>query len=136
MVSAFSLSENIMGQDAADDSSTGELQPCYPSLSEVRDLKAEDKMQDIKSLMWKYVSLLRSSAFSKRARRKLEELSSCTTLLSTDYATNTLRNMHCVARLVVEAAAKRKRSCGVHHVIECGGKGNNLAPSLVEERRG
>ena len=79
---------------------------------------------EIRRLMWNYVGIVRTDQAARRARaaasRSSRRRSASTTGTSSSRATSLeLRNIACVAELIVELRARRrKESRGLHYTID------------------
>jgi L-aspartate oxidase len=77
---------------------------------------------EIRRLMWDYVGIVRTTKRLQRAATRLRNLDREIQEFYWGYKINTdileLRNLCCVASLIVDSALARKESCGLHYTLD------------------
>ncbi|MDZ7260755.1 MAG: L-aspartate oxidase [candidate division KSB1 bacterium] len=103
-------------------------------------LVSHDKIE-IQSLMWDYVGIVRSDLRLKRALRRLRliarEIEDFYKKTTVTEGLLELRNLACVARLIVTCALRRKESRGLHYTTDYPETNNSrwLRDTLIQKRR-
>lgn len=130
-----SLLEGVVFAEAASDA----LKKRLPSLSENDTIPIPDWQEgnatdsseavvikqnwdEIREFMWNYVGIVRSDKRIDRAKRRIELLRDEITEYYWNFRLTTdlieLRNLSCIAHLVIECASQRKESRGLHYNID------------------
>ena len=93
------------------------------------DVPASDKrvvlshnLEELKRAMWDYVGIVRSTKRLERARSRLlnleREINEYYWNAKVDLSLLEVRNLICVAELIVRSALKRKESRGLHYTLD------------------
>ena len=96
-------------------------------------------LDELKRTMWDYVGIVRSTKRLERARSRLRnlerEINEYYWNAKVDLSLLEVRNLVCVAELIVRSALKRKESRGLHYTLDYPDQADEAVNTLVTPLR-
>jgi len=113
---------------------------CGEAVSSDEAVVVEHDWNEVRSVMWDYVGIVRSDRRLKRARRRIRMIREEVANYYKEYLVTAdlieLRNLAAVAELIVRCAQQRKESRGLHYNINWPQKNDLAEHSVVQDKPG
>ena len=113
---------------------------CGEAVSSDEAVVVEHDWNEVRSVMWDYVGIVRSDRRLKRARRRIRTIREEIRSYYREYLVTAdlieLRNLAAVAELIVRCAQQRKESRGLHYNINWPEKNKLAEHSVIQDKPG
>jgi len=113
---------------------------CGEAVSSDEAVVVEHDWNEVRSVMWDYVGIVRSDRRLKRARRRIRTIREEIRSYYREYLVTAdlieLRNLAAVAELIVRCAQQRKESRGLHYNINWPEKNELAEHSVIQDKPG
>lgn len=113
---------------------------CGDAVSSEEAVVVEHDWNEVRSVMWDYVGIVRSDGRLQRARRRIRTIREEVASYYREYLVTAdlieLRNLAAVAELIVRSAQQRKESRGLHYNEDWLAKNKTAGHTLIQDRPG
>jgi len=137
----------VYGRAAAEDITRREADiPAVPDVPEWDESQVRDSDEDVvishnwdelRHFMWDYVGIVRSNKRLERAMRRInllkQEIDEYYSHFKVSNNMLELRNLVCIAKLIVSCAMQRKESRGLHYNLDYPNLLENSGPSIIKK---
>ncbi len=113
---------------------------CGDAVSSEEAVLVEHDWNEVRSVMWDYVGIVRSDRRLKRARRRIRTIREEVASYYKEYLVTAdlieLRNLAAVAELIVRCAQQRKESRGLHYNEDWPEAGTTAEHTVIQDKPG